>query len=339
MNQSSRTGGRHVLLATLIAMNTASPVCHAQAAATQTPPTPASAQSAGPMVAIQPLTKYVLPDQTASVMLPDGWHVTRTGIAFIRAEGPKGEIGMFGVVVPARNAPAGDGIAVSPGAPLSQAYGADTREKLQQSVLWVRAANGQGPLQVKVLSQAPFEAPAEFGTCSKMTATVGPPGGGVLAAETDFCSLPMDSAGNYRNFFKIVAISPALAATERSTMEAVLASYVLNLKAVQQQLAKRSAPAPQSGRSQAAPANAPRPGQHQSLQQQIDAEIAAGGFSPQMVAAMRAQATAQANATMAPMMHQMATFNQSIDYFDRSVLRGQIPVSITNAGTVWIDPN
>jgi hypothetical protein len=338
MNQSSRTGGRRVLLAMLIAMNPASAVCHAQAAASQTAPTPESAQAAGPTVAIQPLTKYVLPDQTASVMLPDGWHVTRTGIAFIRAEGPKGEIGMFGVVVPARNAPGGDGNGVSPGAPLRQSYSADASEKLQQSILWVRAANGQGPLQVKVLSQAPFKAPAEFGSCSKMTATVGPPGGGILAAETDFCSLPMDSAGNYRNFFKIVAILPALATTERGTMEAVLASYVLNMKAVQQQLARHSASAPQSG-PQAARANAARPAQPQSLQQQINAEIAAGGFSPQMVAAMRAQATAQANARMAPMMHQMAAVNQGVDYFDRSVLRGQIPVSITNAGTFWIDPN
>ena len=58
----------------------------------------------GPMMTIQPLTKYVLPDQTASVMLPDGWHVTQTDVAFIRAEGPKGELAMFGVSVPAHNA-------------------------------------------------------------------------------------------------------------------------------------------------------------------------------------------------------------------------------------------
>src|SRR5262249_1874684 len=55
-------------------------------------------------VTIDSLTRYVLPDQTASVMLPDGWHVTRTGIAFIRAEGPGGQLGFFGLVVPAHNA-------------------------------------------------------------------------------------------------------------------------------------------------------------------------------------------------------------------------------------------
>jgi len=35
----------------------------------------------------------------------------------------------------------------------------------------------------------------------------------------------------------------------------------------------------------------------------------------------------------------MRSFNQSVDYVDRSVLRGPIPVSVTNAGTFWIDPN
>jgi hypothetical protein len=43
--------------------------------------------ASGPTVTIQPLTKYALADGTASVMLPDGWRVTQTGVAFIRAEG------------------------------------------------------------------------------------------------------------------------------------------------------------------------------------------------------------------------------------------------------------
>jgi hypothetical protein len=77
----------------------------------------------------------------------------------------------------------------------------------------------------------------------------------------------------------------------------------------------------------------------QSLQQQIDAEIKAGGFSPQMVAAMRAQANAQAGAAMAPTINRMRTFDQGIDYFDRSVLRDQIPVTIANQGTFWLDTN
>jgi hypothetical protein len=337
---------RKALFAGLVVMQAGYSPTQAQTPGGGAPP-PESAQSAGATIAIQPLTRYVLPDQTASVMLPDGWHVTRTGIAFIRAEGPKGELAMFGVVVPAHSGP-GSGGGATPTGPLNQPYDAGPGDKLQQSIGWVRAANGQSPVQVRVLSLEPFTAPAEFGNCSKMTAVLGV-AGGMLDAESDFCSLPMDGAGNYRNFFKVIAISPALAATERGTAEAVLASYVLNMKAVQEQLAKRgasasqresAAPARQEPAAQRmAPAGQTPLGQPQSLQQKINAEIAAGGFSPQMVAAMRAQATAQANAAMAPMLHQMATFDQGIDYFDRSVLRGQIPVSITHQGTFWIDPN
>lgn len=337
------------------------------------------------MLSIDPLVKYTLPDQTASVMLPDGWHVTRTGIAFIRAEGPRGELGFFGLVVPAHDAPPGSGPAS--GAPLSQPYSADTGDKIQQSINWVRASNGQSPVQVSVISQQSFTAPAEFGQCSRVVMRLAVQSLGTLNSEADFCSLPTDQSGNYRNFMKIVAAPPEVAAAQRGTLEAVLASYVLNMKAVQAQLAQRggtqpssedstqqtssqgsgtpSANASQPSMSSNSPSSsataqpassrktqsAASPAAHgsaamsrggssyQSLQQKINAEIAQGGFSPQMVAAMRAQATAQANARIAPMMNQMRSFDQGINYFDRSVLRGQIPVSITHAGTFWIDPN
>jgi hypothetical protein len=151
--------------------------------------------------------------------------------------------------------------------------------------------------------------------------------------------LPPDAAGNYRNFLKLVAAPPELAESKQSTLEAVLASYVLNMKAVQDRLAQRDTVTPQQtsakpprssvmaqnhAASRAAPAGF-QGGGPRSLQQQINAEIAAGGFSPQMVAAMRAQANAQAGAVIAPIANQMRSFNQGIDYFDRSVLRGQIP--------------
>lgn len=316
-------------------------------------PGPAADQQ---MLSIDPLVKYTLPDQTASVMLPDGWHVTRTGIAFIRAEGPRGELGFFGLVVPARDAPTGSG--PTPGAPLSQPYSADTGDKIEQSINWVRASNGQSPVKASVISQQSFTAPAEFGQCSRVVMRLGVQNLGTLNSEADFCSLPTDQSGNYRNFMKIVAAPPEIAAAQRGTLEAVLASYVLNMKAVQAQLAQRggaqqasqdatTAPTASSRMTQSAASPAAHSStamsrggsSYQSLQQKINAEIAQGGFSPQMVAAMRAQATAQANARIAPMMNQMRTFDQGIDYFDRSVLRGQIPVSITHAGTFWIDPN
>ena len=308
-------------------------------------------QDAGPMIAIQPLTKYSLPDKTASVMLPDGWRVTQTGVAFIRAEGPKGELAMFGVTVPARDTPSA---AVAPPAPLSQPYGTDAGDKLGQSILWVRAANGQSPVMVtKVYSNTSFEAPAEFGSCSKITATLGVQRA-TLDAEADLCSLPKDKAGNYTNFLKLVAIPPALAKTERGTLEAVLASYIVNMKAVQARMAEQAKqPAQQpaqppamapSRTASAMPAGRGNPNPFTAqgragLQAQIDQEIKAGGFSPQMVAAMRAQANRQAGAAIAPVARQMRSFDQGINYFDRTVLRDQIPVTIANQGTFWLDTN
>ena len=323
-----------LLLAAMIAMD-----AHAAGAATSA--------ASGPMVAIQPLTKYVLPDQTASVMLPDGWHVTQTDVAFIRAEGPNGELAMFGVSVLAHNA-AGTG--APPPARLNQSYSADPGDKLNQSIQWVRAANHLSPVTVtKIYSNQPFTAPKEFGNCSTMTATLGV-GRAVLDAEADLCSLPVDGDGNYVNFLKIVAISPALAKSERGTVEAVLASYVLNMKALQQQQQAEKA-ASHPARTAAGPAmkgpatqlastqNPVTPQGRQTLQQQINSEIKAGGFSPQMVAAMRAQANANAAAVMGPAMRQMQATDQAVNYFDRTTLRGQIPVSIANQGTFWVDTN
>ena len=340
------------VFATLMAMDHP-PALSAPKAPADTQISPQADAQSGPTIAIEPLTKYTLPDKTASVMLPDGWRVTQTGIAFIRAEGPKGELAMFGVTVPARDT-APDGAA--PPAPLSQLYNAETGEKLSQSIQWVRTANGQSPVQVtRVYSNNRFDAPAEFGSCSKLTVTLGVQRS-VLDAEADLCSMPRDKAGNYTNFLKLVAISPALAKSERGTLEAVLASYIVNMKAVQDRVAqqtKQSAAnqsmgpaggAPSRTASAAMPANRGNPSPftpqgRQSLQQQINQEVQAGGFSPQMVAAMRAQANRQAAAIMSSTINQQRTFNQGIDYFDRSILRDQIPVTIANQGTFWLDTN
>ena len=314
--------------------------------------------TSGPTVSIQPLTKYALPDGTASVMLPDGWHVTQTGVAFIRAEGPRGEIAMFGVTVPAHDGAAGG---AAPPAPLSQPYDADAGDKLNQTIQWERAANNLSPVRViKIYSEVSFSAPPELGACSKLTATLGVGRSGVLDAEADLCSMPKDKAGNYTNFLKIIAISPALAKTERATLEAALASYVVNMKAVQKHAAQSatqptkmaaaptaSMPGNRTVNNSANPVSMPAnrsanpltPQGRQSLQQQIDAEVKAGGFSPQMVAAMRAQANRMAAVQMGPAIRQMQGANQAMDYFDRTTLRGEIPLSITNQGTFWLDPN
>jgi hypothetical protein len=45
---------------------------------------------------------------------------------------------------------------------------------------------------------------------------------GQVAVEADLCSMPVDSAGNYKNFFEVVGVSAGLAQQERSALEAIL---------------------------------------------------------------------------------------------------------------------
>lgn len=344
-----QTASRQTLILAALLASAAS----AQAANTPatTPDAAAPPAAAGPTVAIQPLTKYKLPDGTASVMLPDGWRVTQTGIGFIRAEGPKGELAMFGVTVPVHDGQGGS----APPAPLEQPYSAEFGEKLNQTIQWERAANHLTPVRVThIYSNDTFTAPKEMGTCSKITANVAA-GRAVLDAEADLCSMPMDKAGNYTNFLKIIAISPALAKAERSTLEASLASYVVNIKAVQKQTAAAAKQAPKMSASNMSGGGmsgggmmsgngmSARPSNGrvtpQSLQQQINSEVQAAGLSPQMVAAMRVQANQMAMAQMGPALRASQAATQAADYFDRTELRGQIPLAYTNQGTFWLDPN
>jgi hypothetical protein len=176
--------------------------------------------------AIRGLQTYELPDQTASVRLPPSWQVFATGVAFIQAKGPNGELAIFGAMVPAQDSSA----AGSSSTALTQAYSADPAAKFLASLNWIRARDGKPPLQGRLLGETRIKnAPAAFGQCTNVIGILN----GGTAAEADFCSLPEDAAGNYRNFFKAVGLPLREARQERSLMEAILASYRLNLHAIQ----------------------------------------------------------------------------------------------------------
>jgi hypothetical protein len=55
--------------------------------------------------------------------------------------------------------------------------------------------------------------------------------------ESAFCSLPMDVAGTYKNIFKYGQVPERLAAQERATIEAALASYSIPMTWLQRKLA------------------------------------------------------------------------------------------------------
>lgn len=288
--------------------------------------TPAQAQSSSPTSVPASATnlglmQYVLPDHTASAMLPPNWKVVQTGVAFISAQGPNGEIAMFGVLVPAHD---GSATSVTP-ALLNQPYSASAKDKFTQSLNWVRARNGKGPVPVDFKSQAPIaDTPKAFGQCDKFTALVGAQG--QLAMEADQCSMPVDSSGNYKNFFKVVAVSAAQAQAERSGLEAILASYQLNPAALQK-AQQSGGTVPKAGAAgAAAPSGAQGSGAANSNGSGSALTWAQAIAQVNAMHAQFAATTAQANAINRQTMAGMAASNNAVNNFDMGVLRGDTPV-------------
>ena len=277
----------------------------------------AGAQGQAPpsSAALPKLNSYILPNKTASIALPADWRVLQTGVAFVRAQGPNGEIAIFGIVVPARN---GTTTASGP-AGITQAYTAPLQDKFTQSLSWVLAQTGKPGVPIKILSEKGFNAAAAFGKCSTYTMLLGAQGG--VAAEADFCSLPADASGNYKNFFKIVGLGSGMAMAERPMLEAILSSYRLNIPAIKQQVASGgkagqpgqggapAGPAMQGGAGQA-PANSMQSLQQQQLAWQL--------------------AQAQINAIQGATAYAQRSSQQNFDTFDHD-LRGDTAIYGNNS--------
>ena len=299
----------HALQALLIV-----PLCLAssyRASAADSGSMPAAASNTG-------LKQYVLPDHTASAMLPSSWKVVQTGVAFISAQGPNGEIAMFGVLVPAHD---GSNTSVTPTV-LNQPYSASPKDKFTQSLAWVRARNGKAEVPVDFKSQDPIaDAPKAFGQCYKFTALIGAQG--QLAMEADQCSMPPDTSGKYKNFFKVVAVSAAQAQAERASLEAILSSFQLNPTALQQ--------VQKSGGSAAKTGAGPAPAAGGAATNSAGGNGSALTWAQAIaqVNAMHAQfaaTTAQANAINRQTMNGMIGANNAANNFDMGVIRGDTPV-------------
>jgi hypothetical protein len=239
------------------------------------------------------LQTYQLPDQTGSARLPTDWNVVATGVGFIQARGPNGELALFGVMIPAKDAsPAG-----LSAAGITQPYASDPEQKFLEAVNWVRARNGKPAVQAQFITSAPITAPAGFGDCNDIVAVLN----GAVGVETDFCALPEDASGNYRDYFKAVGLPLRDAKQERTLMEAILASFRLNMQAIQAHHA--TAPA------------ALGPGASVSDTVSAENSLIAGQLMMQ-----------EANAINAETFAGMQGMDNSVSNFDHGVLRGQTPI-------------
>src|SRR5580658_9512459 len=139
-----------------------------------------------------------------------------------------------------------------------------------------------------------------------------------FAAEADFCSLPVDGSGNYKNFFKIVGLGSAAAKAERPMLEAVLSSYRLNIPVIKQLVAsggQASQAAPPAGAAmQGGAAQAPANSLIGIQQQQLAMQLAQAQINSIQSATENAQRASQ----------------QSFDNFDHD-LRGDTAIYGNNS--------
>lgn len=240
------------------------------------------------------LQVYELPDKSASILLPSDWHVVQTGVAYARARGPNGELALFGAIIPANNSSAAATKTV-----LNQSYSADNKDKFTQSVNFILVHIGMSAVPVQIKAETHVDAPDGFGTCSNIKALLGPRAG--VAAEADFCSLPMNKDGSYQNFFKLVAVQASRAAEEKPMLEKILASYALESKVVK----ARSKALTQTGAAGAGPAG-----------------MAGVANSAMSMALINAETRMIQQQTL---RGQIASYNSASD-FDHSILRGDTGV-------------
>jgi hypothetical protein len=199
----------------------------------------ADGQTASPVA----LTTYTAPDRSASAGVPAGWKVTSGKQTVIVMTGPHGETVVLGNTVIAHNAPFQIGEKTSGGVNLSMPYDSSLVQKLVMILKQGAVANGKPEPQVRVTSATSIQTPASLGLCGRLVGDV-TSAAGTMAIMGVLCSLPLDSAGDYKNISLLAQAPVATAAQSAPTAAAVFASYRIPAAMLRKKLAPFTA-APQ----------------------------------------------------------------------------------------------
>jgi hypothetical protein len=188
---------------------------------------------AQPAVKLQP---YTTPDQSASAGIPAGWKVTKGGQTVIVINGPQGESIALGNTFVAKNAPFQAGQKGPNGADLSMPFATPLQQKLSMIFEWTATASGNPSPQLQFKSATPIQVPPVLGQCGRFVASITAKTGPTVEAGA-FCSLPMDSAGFYKNVMLLAQGPPSVATQEAALVQAVFASYKVPASWMQKKLA------------------------------------------------------------------------------------------------------
>ena len=190
--------------------------------------------AAAPAVALQPFTAQ---DQSASAGIPAGWQVTTAAQTDIVISGPNGETVFLGRTIVTRNGPFQLGQRLGGGLDFNMPYSANLAQKFLMILQQNAAAQGHGQqAPANIISATPVQVPQALGQCGRfigdLTSDKGP-----MKFEAFMCSLPFDTAGVYKNMFKMGTVPAQLAAQERATVEAMFASYRVPMNWLRRKLA------------------------------------------------------------------------------------------------------
>ena len=220
-------------------------------------PFEAAAAGGGSGGGVAPLHPYTTPDRTASVSLPDGWKPQSWSAGgTIVANGPNGESASlgYGFLAADLNNPRVRqtyatvmhgglrGTAYANG--IYYALGADLTKDYLDLIRAFRMKHNLPASTIQVKSSTPVAGPPGQ-HCAHIQA-IGDPQDPKTAAEMDtvFCvSTPTPAAGAFMVTLNSTAVPVALAPKERATLGAVMASFTVDMAAVQRMASAYAAPA------------------------------------------------------------------------------------------------
>jgi hypothetical protein len=195
---------------------------------------------ASPAASIK-LQPYTAPDQSASAGLPSGWTVTSGSQTVIQMTGPQGASITLGRTFIAHNAAFKAGKKGTGGTDLAMPYTANLEQKLTMIFQQGAALSSQPAPQLTFTSATPIQLPAVLGQCGRFVANLSTQQGPAMIMGA-FCSLPLDSAGIYKNIL-IEAQAPAsIAQQDAPIASAVFASYKIPAAMLQKKVAPFTAP-------------------------------------------------------------------------------------------------
>jgi hypothetical protein len=198
------------------------------------------------------LTTATTDDKTASVGIPDGWKLAKGSNGFVSVTGPNDERVNLGVIVVAKNGPAGSGTTGEVAFALP--FSATLKEKFTTIVQSGAAKQGSPKPDITFASEARTRLPM----CSRLFGSW-TAGSDSRKFEGVICSLQPDWLGLYKNIVFLLQVPSSRAAQDRPIVEQIAGSYRVTPDMFKKMLAPYTPlpPRPAGGAMPAMPGLAP----------------------------------------------------------------------------------